>query len=168
MRSRRPKPPADPASPAGARAVALRLLTVRARGREDLATTLARRGFDREAVREALDRLSREGWLDDLAAARSLVRARAGRYGRGRIARELSVLGFSRDTAAAALSESDPDSEQTALARAYRTLWKRAAGLDAPARRRRVRNALARKGFTSEAISAMMKGSDDEEEMDLG
>ncbi len=148
--------------------MALRLLTVRSRGREDLARTLARRGFERDAIRDALDRLAREGWLDDLAAARSLVRARAGRYGSARIARELSVLGFSKETTAAALSEGDPEAEQTALARAFHGLWKRAAGLEAGARRRRVRNALSRKGFASDAISAMMKGSDDEEEMDLG
>ncbi|MEO8430612.1 MAG: regulatory protein RecX [Acidobacteriota bacterium] len=167
MRSRRPKPPLDPASPAAARTVALRLLTVRARGREDLGATLARRGFERAAVAEALDRLAREGWLDDLAAARSLVRARAARYGRARIARELSVLGFSKETVAAVFAEQEGEPEQTALARAFHLLWKRASGLDEPARRRRVRNALARRGFASDAISAMMKGSDDEEEMDL-
>jgi len=160
------------------RAVALRLLTVRARGRVDLGRALERRGYGRSAVSAALDRLEREGWLDDVAAARSVVRARAARYGRARIARELSALGFSKETIAQALGgESGETSarqrEETALRRAFEGAWKRSAGRDEPlaARKRRVRAALLRRGFASEAISAMMRGSSDdryEEDMDLG
>jgi len=163
------------------RAVALRLLTVRARGRVDLGRALERRGYGRSAVSAALDRLEREGWLDDVAAARSVVRARAARYGRARIARELSALGFSKETIAQALGgESGETSarqrEETALRRAFEGAWKRsrsAGRKDEPlaARKRRVRAALLRRGFASEAISAMMRGSSDdryEEDMDLG
>ncbi|MEP6769415.1 MAG: RecX family transcriptional regulator [Acidobacteriota bacterium] len=168
MRSRRPKSPTDPASESAVRQVALRLLTVRARGSEDLARTLERRGFERVAVRAAIERLTAEGWLDDLAAARSVVRARAARYGRARIVRELSVLGFTKETANAALESEGAGSEQKALSRAFGALWKRTKDLDPAARRRRVAGALARKGFPGDAISAMMKGSHDDEDLDIG
>ncbi len=149
------------------RAVALRLLTVRARGHEDLGRTLERRGFDRSAVNASLARLSREGWLDDLAAARSVVRARGGKYGKSRIARELSALGFAKETASEALADSG-EAEQRALVRAFTTVWRQSAKLPLPARRRKVRASLGRRGFAAEAISAMMKGSDEDEDMDIG
>ena len=108
----------------------------------------------------------REGWLDDLAAARSLVRARGLRYGRARIAQELSALGFSKEVAAEALSGSG-EAEQTALQKALKAAWKKSAGLPALARRRRVRSALVRRGFAAAAISAMMKRSHEEEDVEF-
>ena len=168
MRSRKPKTPADPASPAGIRSVALRLLGIRARGSKDLARTLERRGYERVAVEEALERLVAEGWLDDLAAARSIVKSRVGRYGKARIARELSVLGFSKEVSAAVLVDAAGAAEAKALSAAFQRLWRRSEGLDPAARRRRVAGALSRKGFAAESISAMMQGSHEEDEMDLG
>ena len=164
MASRRTRAPADPGSEKAARAVALRLLTVRARGAADLSRTLERRGFARTAAENAVGRLVEEGWLDDLAAARSVVRSRGARYGRARIAQELSALGFSKETAAQALSGSG-EAEDTALARAFKSAWKKSAGLGlAPlVRRRRVRASLVRRGFAPAAISAMMKTSHEED-----
>ncbi len=140
---------------------------MRPRGSEDLARTLERRGFERAAVRAAIERLVHDGWLDDLAAARSVVRARAGRYGRARIVRELSALGFPKETANAALDSDGGGSEQKALHRAFALLWRRTEGLDPAARRRRVSGALSRKGFAGEAISAMMKGFHEDDEVDI-
>jgi SOS response regulatory protein OraA/RecX len=142
----------------------------------DLGRSLERRGFERLAVAGALGRLEREGWLDDLAAARSVVRARGSRYGKARIARELAALGFSKETAAAALGGDDGpgEREQRALRRAFEGAWKRSSARrdeSLAARKRRVRAALLRRGFASEAISAMMRGSSDdryEEDLDLG
>jgi len=164
--SRRTKAPSDPGSEKAARAVALRLLTVRARGAADLSRTLERRGFERTAAENAVGRLVAEGWLDDLAAARSVVRSRGARYGRARIAQELSALGFSKETAAQALSGAG-DAEETALARAFKSAWKKSAGLSPLVRKRRVRASLVRRGFASAAISAMMKMSH-EEDVELG
>jgi SOS response regulatory protein OraA/RecX len=164
--SRRTRAPADPGSEKAARAVALRLLTVRARGAADLSRTLERRGFERTAAENAVGRLVAEGWLDDLAAARSVVRSRGARYGRARIAQELSALGFSKETAAQALSGSG-EAEETALSRAFQSAWKKSAGLSSLVRRRRVRASLVRRGFAPAAISAMMKTSH-EEDVELG
>jgi SOS response regulatory protein OraA/RecX len=120
----------------------LRLLAIRSRGREELRRDLAGRGFSAEAASRAVERLVEQGWLREEEAARALVRARGGRYGRRRIAREL-----------------DAGVESAALARAYRRLWKSAVKLPPPERRRRVRRALVARGFAPEAISAMIRGS---------
>ncbi len=121
-----------------------------------MARALQERGFEADAVREALGRLEREGWLDDLAAARSAARGRAGRYGRARIEKELWARGFSSETTAAALAEIDPEGEEKALSRLFAKLQRSSAGSDSQ-KRRRVWNALVRRGFPAAAISAKMK-----------
>jgi regulatory protein len=123
----------------------------------ELARALEQRGFEAGVVREALGRLEREGWLDDLAAARSAARARAGRYGRARIEKELSARGFSSETIGAALAEIDTDGEERALSRMFTKLRRSSAGLDKEKSRRRVWSALSRRGFPAAAISAKMK-----------
>jgi regulatory protein len=133
-------------------------LTARARGREELSKALAQRGFSRQAARAALERLEREGWLDDLAAASALVSGRSGRYGRKRIERELSARGFSEETIERALAQADPGREEKSLGRAFERLWAAAAGVPLERRRRRVWNALVRRGFAAEAVSAIMQG----------
>jgi regulatory protein len=148
----------DFSSAAAARNRALRLLAVRSRGREELARSLERKGFSAAASREALERLEREGWLDDLAAARSVVRSRGGRYGRARIERELLARGFSEETAAQALSEIDPDAEDETLSRLFARLQLSGAGLTPEARRRKTWSSLTRRGFPAAAISAKMTG----------
>jgi SOS response regulatory protein OraA/RecX len=130
---------------------------MRARGREELRRALEARRFEPSAVGEALDRLEREGWLDDLGAARSVVRQRGERYGTRRLARELAARGFSRETIAEALSDRGSEVEENALARALERAWKSHAGKPAPARRRAVLDALLRRGFSAEKISAMIE-----------
>jgi regulatory protein len=139
----------------------LRLLAIRARGRAELARDLDRRGFSASAVSTALERLATAGWLEDLSAARSLVRARSARYGRGRIARELAARGFEAETAVEALRDLDAEGESRSLARAFARAWKQAGKLGLRERRARVRRALLARGFAAEAISAMIQGSDE-------
>jgi SOS response regulatory protein OraA/RecX len=148
----------EPDSAQAAYTRGLRLLGIRARGREELRADLERRGFATAAARSALDRLEAERWLDDLSAARAVVRARGQKYGRARIARELCARGFSEEIAGSVLGE-DAGREAEALARVFRRLWRSAAGLPLPRRRQRVHAALSRRGFAPEAISAMIRGS---------
>ena len=100
---------------------------------------------------------------------------RRARYGKARIARELAALGFSKETASEALGgDAGSQAERRALARAFEAAWKKSDGLLPAARKRRVRAALLRRGFASEAISAMMRGSfgdrghDEDEDLDIG
>jgi len=120
---------------------------------------LAERGFAKDAGSKAADRLEKEGWLDDLAAARSAVRVKAARYGRARLERDLQQRGFARETIAAALSAELPEREGPALARAFERFWVKHRDLALPERKRKVRVALARRGFAPAAISAIMRSS---------
>ncbi len=159
MTSRRIVRAREPGSAEAAYARALRLLGVRSRGRVELLRELERRGFVAAAAQEALDRLESQGWLQDLEAARAVVRARATRYGRVRIGRELAARGFSRETASRALDELDGGRESEALAAAAKRLWKQTAGLPRRERDARVRRALIARGFAADAISAMISDS---------
>jgi regulatory protein len=137
----------------------LRLLGIRPRGRVELERALRERGFEPAAVAGALERLETQGLLDDLAAARSAVRQRGTRYGRARVERELKVRGISKETIAAAFeAEGGAEREQEELARLFRKLWKSRADLAPPLRRRRVFEALVRRGFRPEKISEIIRG----------
>jgi len=103
-------------------------------------------------------RLEREGWLDDAAAARSAMQARAGRYGRERLSRELAARGFSPETVRATLESLDPEGEEKALSRLFARLLRSSEGLPRQTRRQRIWNSLTRRGFPAAAISAKMKG----------
>ena len=117
------------------------------------------RGFTPAAVRAALDGLAAEGLLDDLAAARSAVRLRGARHGASRIARELSARGFDKETVAAALSaEGAGEREDDALRRAFERLWAARAKMAPAVRRRRVFDALTRRGFPAAKISEIIRG----------
>jgi regulatory protein len=152
---------AEPDSVEAAFARGTRLLAIRPRGRVELARDLERRGFRSSAVSAAVEKLESTGWLEDLSAARSLVRTRADRYGRGRIGRELAARGFDAETAARALEEIDATHEAHSLERAFARAWKRAGALPLSERRARVRRSLLAKGFAAEAISAMIRGSNE-------
>jgi regulatory protein len=120
---------------------------------------LTERGFGKDAASKAADRLEKEGWLDDLAAARSAVRVRAARYGRARLEQDLRARGFGRETIAAALDAELPEREGPALARAFERSWVQHRKLPLPDRKRKVRYALSRRGFALGAISAIMRSS---------
>jgi regulatory protein len=132
---------------------------VRPRGSSELAQTLADRGFTAEAVTGALERLERAGLLDDLAAARSAVRLRGARYGRSRVERELKARGIAKETIAAAFeAEGGAELEGEALRHAFERLWKARANLEPSLRRRRVFDALTRRGFPAARISEIIRG----------
>ena len=117
------------------------------------------RGFAPAAVSEALDSLERERLLDDVAAARSTVRVRGARYGRARIERELKARGFPRETISAAIAAEDGEGrEGEAIRRAFKRLWDARRHLAPPLRRRRVFDALTRRGFPAERISEIIRG----------
>jgi len=136
----------------------VRLLAARPRGTRELRRGLSERGFSERAVAGALDRLSAAGLLDDVAAARSAVRLRGARYGRARVERELKARGLDPETIAAAFeAEGATAREDEALRRAFERLWKARADLSPPLRRRRVFDALTRRGFSVEKISEIIR-----------
>ena len=145
---------------------AVRLLAARPHFRRELAQKLAARGLPAGEVEAALDRLTSEGYLDDRAAAESLIRSRLSRgaEGRLRLAAELARRGAPSEIAAAALDSLLPDDDLPAAREAARRFRRGSKSGDPAALARH----LARKGFSRRAIVAILReeGQDTGEGMD--
>jgi regulatory protein len=145
----RPEPEADPVTVA--REICLRLLTDRARTRQELAHALARKGVPADAAAAVLDRFDEVGLIDDVAFAGRWVRSRHAHRGLGRraIAVELRRKGVADDVAAEALGEVDAESE----ARRASATVRYSAGVNA-VRSRRGRPAKTMSGTTATPVPA--------------
>ena len=145
-----PLPEADPVEIA--REICLRLLTDRARTRQELAQALARKGVPDEAASVVLDRFAEVGLVDDAAFAGQWVRSRHTYRGLGRraIAVELRRKGVADGVAKEALAEVDTESEdrraRELIDRKLRSMAVDTADQRATAARRLV-GMLARKGY---------------------
>lgn len=148
QRDDEPDPPADPDSVA--HTICLRLLTVRARSRTELAQALATRHVPEDAANRVLTRLTEVGLIDDQAFARSFVESR--HHDRGLAARELSrqLLSKGIDGAAVAdaVAEIDPDRERETARGLVERKLRSMSGLDAQVQTRRLAGMLARKGYS--------------------
>jgi regulatory protein len=107
---RRPTAPPDPAQCYDA---ALRLLSYRFRGSKELRRKLRDKGFDDAAIGDAIERLTRERWLDDKRFAVAYARTRFQKLlGGRRVVSELRELGIDEHLAADALiaaAEDEPE-----------------------------------------------------------
>jgi regulatory protein len=108
---------------------AARALRAADRSRAELDDRLARRGVGEAAREEALDRLERLGWLDDVrvAAARATRLAERG-YGDAYIRADLARRRLPVD---AALAELDPERERAERHAARGPAWLARRGFDA-------------------------------------
>jgi regulatory protein len=106
-------PDADPV--AAAREICLRLLSDRARTRQELAQALQRKGVPDDAAGSVLERFDEVGLIDDAAFAGQWVRSRHNNKGLARraIAMELRRKGVDDEVAGEALAEVDTESEET-------------------------------------------------------
>jgi regulatory protein len=131
----------------GAVESALRLLAMGPRSEHDLRERLTRRrGFRREAVDHAVQRMRDLGYLNDAAFARLWVESRQSSTPRSKraLAFELSRRGVDREQLDAALeSVSDADAAYDAAQRRLRSL----RGLDRQTFERRLGNFLNSRGF---------------------
>ncbi|MDF3048987.1 MAG: Regulatory protein recX [Pseudonocardia sp.] len=149
---RAPEPPADPV--VVAREICLRLLTDRARTRQELADALARKGVPAEAAAAVLDRFDEVRLIDDAAFAGQWVRSRHRHRGLGRraIANELRRKGVADEVAGEALAEIDTESEdrraRELVDRKLRSLTIATTDQRTAAARRLV-GMLARKGYSA-------------------
>jgi regulatory protein len=152
----------DPESPAGegsdgtfaeAMHKAGTLLSRRARTEHELRERLLAAGFGARVVGRAVDRLKALRLLDDLAFARAWIAERSGRKGlAGRaLLDELIAKGVAPETAEQALSDAGLDEEAMARVWAARLL-PRLSRLPLPAQAARLEAALARRGFSEEAV----------------
>lgn len=133
-----------------AHAAALRLLAARERSAIELRRRLAAKGYDRETVIAALDRLQASGLQDDERFAASFADAAvARRMAPGLIQRKLRGRGVTAELAARA-SVADPAEEES---RARAAAAKRAAALGslpADKARRRLADFLVRRGYPAD------------------
>ncbi len=92
----------------------LRLLTVRARTRAELAGQLAKRGYPDEVSAGVLDRLADVGLVDDRDFAEQWVRSRHVNAGKGKraLVSELRTKGVDDEVITAALADVDSDAER--------------------------------------------------------
>ena len=141
---------------------ALDMLAFRGRATRELRTALLRKGEDAANVDHSIQRLTAMGLLDDASYARQYAHAKivGPGFSRRRLQAELAKRGVARDVAdeaiADALAEDDVDSDailERVAARKLRSLEKE----DAPTRRRRLYEFLARRGYDSDDIRRVMK-----------
>jgi regulatory protein len=157
------RPPGDPEQHPGdpeavARAICLRLLTIRARSRSELAEALATRDVPEDAATRVLDRFVEVGLIDDAALAAGLAGAQHRERGLARraVAAKLRQRGLV-DELDTALTGIDGDSER-ARARELVDRRRRAlAGLPPDVQARRLVGLLARKGYSSGMSYAVVR-----------
>jgi len=149
-------PARDQDSPEECRARAVRLLTVRARSREELRRALELRGFAAGAIRETLDALVRDGSLNEQAALETFLMNREERFSRERLRTELRLRGFGKDRVEGALAERSDDDERALLETLLRRRSRELANLPPDRRKKKVFDFLRRRGFPVSAIFEVM------------
>ena len=98
---------------------AVRILGLRGHSASQLRTKLLRKKFEEDIVDDTLDRVRREGWLDENKFAAEVVRSRGRKnHGARRIQRELQGAGLSEETARRAIAENVSPEEEAARLRA--------------------------------------------------
>ena len=130
-----------------------RWLALRARTEQELSERLEQGGFTPGVVARVLARLKEVGLIDDAAFAREWIEERTRRKDAGPVllAAELRAKGVDEAVAALALDEAFPDESDRAAEVAAGLIGKWAE-LSPAKQAARLASALARKGFSSEAV----------------
>lgn len=148
---------ADPE--AVARAICLRLLTDRARPRQELVQALRKRGVPDEAAAVVLERFGDVGLIDDAVFAGQWVHSRHEGRGLGRraIAIELRRKGVDDEVAGEALAEVDTEAEEQRARRLVDRKLQTVHGEIDAAVARRMLGMLARKGYPAGVAYRVVK-----------
>lgn len=154
--------------------IALRLLEARARSEHELRTAMRKKEVPGDVADEVMARLKELRYVDDEAFAESLAgnRLRVSRRGRTRIRRELQDKGVDREAVEEVLAGLDPEQEWQA-ARAFAEKRARSMhGLEPHVAARRLRGALARRGFSMDIVARVstetLGALEDEQPDDVG
>ena len=145
------------------REVALRFLGVSARSRSEIERRLQRDEFPVDVIEQVIGEMEALGYLNDEQFAKDWIADRADRkrYGKTRLAAELSRKGIERDVAKEALASIDPDDEAARARKAAEAKWDRdaLATLDIgqlQAEKRRITSFLQRRGFSWQTITKVL------------
>jgi regulatory protein len=130
---------------------ALRLLGVRARGREELNRRLRQAGFEEEEIAATLDDLEEVGLVDDERFAREVAAMEMGRRSMGRRAALASLRrrGIAPDLAEQVVDEEAPPDEEERAVTVARDRLARMNGLAEEIVYRRLVGFLQRRGYDS-------------------
>ncbi|MGI8667613.1 MAG: regulatory protein RecX [Jatrophihabitans sp.] len=133
-----------------ARTICLRLLTIRARTRAELAEALTARHVPEDAAHRVLDRLTAVRLIDDHAFAASFVESRHNDRGLARreLSRQLRAKGVEDSVAAEAVAEVDPERERDTARRLVQRKLRSMSRLEPHVQTRRLAGMLARKGYS--------------------
>ena len=113
-------------------------------------------GYPSDTVSRVMEMLTRYEFVSDERYAERYVSGRSARYGRGRILRELKGKGVSEETAKEALDSLPEEDEREAALRQARKLCTR-RDLSDPDERRKTAAALARRGFSWDIVSDVLR-----------
>ncbi len=126
---------------------ALRALTLRRLTEAQLWRRLERRGYDEEAVRDAIATCKRLGYLDDRLFAQLYIDGRRKPVGDVRLVADLVRRGIAREAAVASVAKAERD-QDARLAAAIERIYQRRPTVAYP----NVARALERLGFPAPAI----------------
>ncbi|WP_193043240.1 recombination regulator RecX [Mycolicibacterium baixiangningiae] len=144
----------DPNREEQAHAYCLRLLTVRARTRAELAGKLTQRGYAEPVAQRVLDRLAKVGLVDDEDFAEQWVRSRHLYAGKGKraLAAELRRKGVDNEVITSSLADIDAGAERDRAEQLVRDRLRREKLDDEPGSdlkvKRRLAGMLARRGYS--------------------
>lgn len=162
-----PRPSTSETHEEQAHALCLRLLTVRARTRAELAGRMARNGYPDDVAEVVLGRLADVGLIDDEDFAAQWVRSRQTYAGKGKraLAVELRTKGVDDEIIAAALEDIDAGAERVRAEQLVERRLRREVlgdGDDAKVMRRLV-GMLARRGYGQSMAVAVVTAALDAE-----
>ncbi len=143
-----------------AHALCLRLLTVRARTRAELAGQMAKRGYPDDVAQTVIGRLEAVGLIDDEDFAEQWVRSRQTGAGKGKraLAAELRTKGVDDEVIAAALEGIDAGAERDRAEQLVERRLRREVLDDGNAAKamRRLVAMLARRGYSQSLAVAVV------------
>ncbi len=138
---------------------ALRYLSFRPRTQKEVEEYLRRKGFEREAIEKAIEKLKGYGFVDDRAFALSWVssRLRNSPKGRAAMAWELRQRGVDAEIIDEVVESIPGEQEEAVANRLAQKYYEKYRGVDERERAHKIAQALARRGFDWELINRVIR-----------
>ena len=143
---------------------ALSSLDYCARSARELSNALRRKGYVEPVIAAVTERLMENGLIDDARYASRMAEVQSAKpVGLYAFKRRLRAKGISDEDAEEALSAFDEDQQRQAAALAAEKLWHKYEALPPREARAKLSQALARRGFSWDAIDSAVEALSEEE-----